>query len=193
MRVCHCAVSSGSDLSDGYGFWCNLMQLLRSHVIIIIVWAMTCAGCGIGSDEPEPTKSGPPATQDPLALNVVQIEFQNLSSVAVDTQFYAAEATSNGLPDGLFVPENLIRTEIGNAATGILSAGESDRIAYPCSDTLAIGTVGGEFLDPNLGSPLGQGPIRFAQSRYQFDCGATLIFEYNHTTGGYTTHIFEER
>lgn len=165
--------------------------------VISGLWAVSCAascaGCGLGADESDPTKGAPAPAQDPLPLNVVQIEFRNLSAAAVDVQFHAADVSTNGLPDALFADGNLETAGIGNAATGILIAGESDQIAFPCSDHLAIGTLGGEFLDPNLGSPLGQGPPRFVQSRYQFDCGATLVFEYNQTTGGYTTHIFEDR
>ena len=160
---------------------------------IILAGTVICVGCGLAPEEGDPPKGSLPPSQDPLPLNVVQIEFRNLSAAAVDVQFHAADVSTNGLPDALFVPANRQTDGIGNAATGILTAGESDQIAYPCSDTLAVGTLGGQFLDPNLGSPLGQGPPRFVQSRYQFDCGANLVFEYNQTTGGYTTHIFEDR
>jgi len=167
--------------------------LSRANAAVIFALTISCVGCGVRSGEDPPAGADPPTAPDSLPINVVQVELRNLSAAAVDTQFYAADISSNGLPDALFIPANLIRTGIGNASTGILAPGERDLIAQPCSDTLAVGTLGGQFLDANLGSPLGQGPPRFMQARYQFDCGAVLLVEYNQTTGGYTTHIFEER
>ena len=163
-------------------------------IAITSLIAIGCVGCravirpGNDTDGQEPS----PAPQPP-ALDTVRIQFRNLSPTAVDTQFYKTDGPVEPLPEDLLLPDNLVQPGIGIGGTGILGPLSVDEITVACSDDLVVGTAGGAFLDADLGTALGTGPVRFLQAPYQFDCGATLVFEYSQTTGGYTVVLFQDK
>ncbi|MCK4660554.1 MAG: hypothetical protein KAV82_13620 [Phycisphaerae bacterium] len=169
-------------------------SLIRMVFVVTPLFGIVCMGCDtpltggdVSSEEPQ---SLPP--EDESSLDVVRIEFRNFSTSAVDTQFYASNEAFDLLPQDLLIPQNLIQTGIGVGGTGILGPLAADEIELPCSELLVVGTAGGKFLDADLGTDLGSGPVRFMQAEYQFDCGATLILEYRQTIDGYTVNLFQE-
>ncbi|MCP4589986.1 MAG: hypothetical protein GY842_04525 [bacterium] len=166
-------------------------------LLVTLFVPIGCAGCSaLGpttgsedrSDAPEPAASA----EEPPSLDSIRIEFRNLSSNAVDTQFYVASEPVAALPDGLLIPENLVQAGIGVGGTGILGPLTTDEVDVTCAEQVVVGTGGGEFLDANLGTVLGQGPVRFMQSDFQFDCGAELVFEYTQTDGGFSVTVFQD-
>jgi hypothetical protein len=167
-------------------------RLWKSALTSIITIA--CVGCTVSTHDNQNGNANnhEPPPDDQPGLNSVRIQFRNLGTNAVDTQFYAADGPFDQLPDDLIVPENLIQAGIGVGGTGILAPFSSDEIELPCSDQLVVGTAGGEFMDADLGNPLGNGPVRFMQAGFQFDCGATLVLEYSQTLGGFTVNLFQE-
>ncbi len=177
---------------------------MRTHVVrslgrraffVTSCFTIICVGCAAPSGgwvEEDDTGPEPPASPSQPAMDEVQIEFRNLASTAVDTQFYFTDEPVEPLPEGLLVPDNLRQSGIGVGGTGIIGPGTLDSIEVPCSAELVVGTAGGEFLDADLGTLLGNGPARFLQAGYQFDCGATIIFEYGETFGEYTVDVYQD-
>ena len=166
------------------------------HVLAVITLLMTiiCIGCSAlpNGDGDNGDGAEPLASSESPSLDSVRIQFRNLSTTAVDTQFYATDEPVEPLPGGLLTPDNLLRAGIGIGGTGILGPLSVDAIDLPCSETLVVGTTGGEFMDADLGTVLGNGTVRFMQAPFQFDCGAILVFEYSETTGGYSVILFQE-
>ena len=62
-----------------------------------------------------------------------------------------------------------------------------DEITFPCTDRTIVGTAGGEYLDPDLGTSLTTGQSRVVQVGINFDCGNTIIFTFTGADGEYTT------
>ena len=171
----------------------KVASLNRMMFAVTSLCTVLCIGCGtLRVSDGDADGEEPPAAVEPPSLDSVRVEFRNLSTTAVDTQFYTTEDPTALLPDDLLVPDNLRQSGIGVAGTGILGPFHIDQVELSCSENLVLGTAGGEFLDADLGTVLGQGPVRFMQTGFQFDCGVTLVFEYSQTTGGYTVILFQE-
>ncbi|MHC4236247.1 MAG: hypothetical protein ACYSUQ_14110 [Planctomycetota bacterium] len=106
----------------------------------------------------------------------VSIRFVNTSDLDVDTQFYAANEALENPREDLFQPRFRIQESIGVAGTGIVQAGTQDEITFPCSANTFLGTAGGEFRDPDRGTLLATGQLRFSRVGDSFDCGNTVVF-----------------
>jgi hypothetical protein len=117
----------------------------------------------------------------------IRVRFLNQSDVDVETNFFAANEEMIVPRDDLFQDNFKITSAIGVAGTGIVRAGETDEIAYPCGDWTAVGTLGGRYLDPNLGTELSVGQRRVLTVGDNFDCGDTILFAYTGSNGGYFT------
>jgi len=115
----------------------------------------------------------------------IRIRLVNDSDVDVDTQFYAANTALENPAEELFAPAYRVQAGIGVAGTGIVQADTDDEIVLPCGADTIIGTAGGQFLDPDTGTPLGQGQTRLLTVGSNFDCGNTLIFGYTGNGGDY--------
>jgi len=171
-------------------------KIRSKYVLTVLTLLMTSTwvGCVAMPDGGEDNGDGsePATSPEPPSLDSVRIRFRNLSTTAVDTQFYAADAPAEPLHESLLVPANLLQAGIGIGGTGILGPLSVDALDLPCSETLVVGTTGGEFIDADLGTVLGSGTVRFMQAPFQFDCGTILVFEYSETTGGYNTILYQE-
>lgn len=159
--------------------------------LAVVGWSVGCNATGSAreasaedqSDNSETTDGGD--TQP--AEDEVVVKFINLSDVVVDPEFYATNDALDDPGDELFVPAYRIQTGIGLAATSRLASGESDEITYPCTETTLLGTAGGKYLDPELGTTLATGQLRWVEVEINFDCGNRIIFTYRGENGTYTT------
>ena len=172
-------------------------KALRSFTAICVVTfvvAIVCIGCRYSSSDSNDNggNSGPPVNDNETGPGSVRIVLRNASPAAVETQFYATDEPLAKLPDDLLVSTNLVLSGIGVGGTGLLPPLSTDELELACSDTLTLGTAGGQFVEADLGTPLGKGEIRFMQAGYQFDCGATIIVEYSQTLGGYAVSMYAD-
>lgn len=165
----------------------------RAGLVVLAVFTAGGGGCGVSSDGEDPSGQPSPGSTEGPPVDSISVQFRNLSDGAVDTQFYVSPEPLEQLPEELIVPENLRQSGIGVGGTGILPPFSADELELSCSDALVVGTAGGELIDDNLGTVLGQGPVRFMESGFQFDCGETLVFEYTRTLAGFTVHLFQDR
>ena len=76
---------------------------------------------------------------------------------------------------------------IGAFGSGVVQSGQADEISFPCTDTTVLGTAGGKYRDPDLGTLLGSGQARIIEVSLNFDCGNTIIFTYRGEGGEYST------
>lgn len=126
------------------------------------------------------------------AADEVLVRFINLSDADVDTQFHATNMSLDDPPNDLIDPQFAVQTELGVFGSGVLLTDQTgefsvDEITFPCSETTILGTAGGEYLDPDLGTPLATGQSRVVQVGINFDCGNTIIFTFTGSEGEYTT------
>jgi len=158
-------------------------------------------GCTVEVTPTDPPPSvgngGGNGGSDPDDETIV-VRLRNLSpSQAVDVEFYAASGVVENVVATLFVDENRIGRGnavdgqgIGQANQGILNSGEQDAIAFPCGQSLAVGTNGGIFLDEETGEVQGQGANSvWAAEGAQFFCGATIVFEYSAEGSTFATNL----
>ncbi|MFQ5491132.1 MAG: hypothetical protein ACE5GE_10450 [Phycisphaerae bacterium] len=115
-----------------------------------------------------------------------------MSDVDVDTQFHATNESLQDPPNDLIDPRFAVQTELGVFGSGVLLTdvtGEFsvDEITFPCTETTVLGTAGGEYLDPDQGTPLTTGQSRVVQAGINFDCGNTIIFTFTGSDGQYST------
>lgn len=136
------------------------------------------AGADHQADSPEELQAG---------LDQVVIRFLNSSDVDVDTEFYATNEPLNDPRTELFATEYRIQVGIGAFGSGVVQSGQADEIAFPCTDTTVLGTAGGKYRDPDLGTLLGSGLARIIEVSLNFDCGNTIIFTYRGEDGEYST------
>lgn len=148
--------------------------------------AGTLAGCSVGV-MPELVQPGETVQ---VPEDMVGIRFTNLTiTEAVDVQFYASDGPLDDLPDGLFVPGNLVTANIGVAGTGIIQPWREDSTLLPCTPGFTIGTRGGAFADNESGEPRGLGTARWAQEGPLGLCGSVVTFEYAGRDGEFTTTL----
>ncbi len=142
------------------------------------------AGETNGNDNSDDTNDNADALVDP---NEVLVRFLNLTDVDVDTEFYAANEPLADPTTELFSDAYLVQAGIGVFGSGVVLAGQTDEIVLPCADATALGTAGGRYLDPDLGTVLAEGQTRLVTAGLNFDCGNTLIFSFRGAAGDYTT------
>jgi len=122
--------------------------------------------------------------------DVITIRFRNLTArEAVNVEFHATNSELAVVPDDLFTPANLINASVGVAGTGIVQPVNVDIIEYRCTDTLTIGTAGGEFLDNESGEFRGRGAPRWLQEGPLALCGSVVTFEFLGDGGSFMTVV----
>lgn len=150
-------------------------------LVLVGIWLTGCgvsasvraSGGGGGSSDGNGGGGSSPAGEDEI-----RVRFVNSSDLDVDTQFYAANEPLDDPREDLFQPKYRIQESIGVAGTGIVQAGTQDEITFPCSTNTFVGTAGGEFLDPDRGTLVATGQLRFSRVGDSFDCGNTVVFGY---------------
>jgi hypothetical protein len=166
------------------GYARTLSNALWAGVLSAVAGAL--AGCS-GGVMPELVQPGDTVQ---VPEDMVAIRFANLTiAEAVDVQFYASDGPLDDLPDDLFVPANLVTTNIGVAGTGIIQPWREDFTLLPCTPGFTIGTRGGAFLDDESGEPRGVGTARWAQDGPLGLCGSVVTFEYAGRDGEFTTAL----
>ena len=158
-------------------------------VIMPCTLALLFSGCAFDVGLPNGSGDDADRQRDDVGIDTVLVAFVNLTSVDVDTEFYASNEEMTDVEAELFVPANRIQVGIGVAGTGILLSGTDDSIEVPCTDDLVLGTTGGTFKDPDLGTSLGTGDVRILTEGLVFDCGDTLTFTYSEDNGEFTVDI----
>ena len=158
-------------------------------VIVPCTFALLLAGCGVELGSLGGNGDDADRQRDDVGIDSVLVAFVNLTSVDVDTEFYASNEEMTDVEEELFVPANRIQVGIGVAGTGILLSGTDDSIEVPCTDDLVLGTTGGTFKDPDLGTSLGTGDVRILTEGLVFDCGDALTFTYSENNGEFTVDI----
>ena len=141
-------------------------------------------GSGSGGDG-----SNAPPVEPPADATTVVVQLVNETTAVVETQFYAAANLTNPSPADLFVPENLMTNGVGVASTGLLIPRTADDVEIPCTQNLVLGVAGGRFLDPDLGTEIGQGTRRIVPAGWVFDCGAVIVFTYKGESIGYSVDV----
>lgn len=112
------------------------------------------------------------------------------SREAVNVDFHASVAAIG--PDvgtELFQNANRLAGLVGIAGSGLLQPGQADIVRWTCEDGVAVGTLGGTFLDANTGEVLGSGQRRWAQAGAQFTCGDLIVISFGATNDGYRTDM----
>jgi hypothetical protein len=137
-----------------------------------------------GGGSSQPSNGG---TSGGAADDQIKVRFFNDSDAAVDTQFYATNDLLEDPTEDLFQPQYRIQTGVGLAGSGLLEVNTDDEIGFPCTENTIVGTEGGEFQDPDLGTLLATGQQRILRVGDNFDCGNTIIFAYTGSSGNYTT------
>ncbi len=158
-------------------------------VILPCSLALLLSGCGVDIGSTDGNSDDADRQRDDVGGDIVLVAFANLTSVDVDTEFYASNEPMTDVAAELFVPANRIQVGIGVAGTGILLSGTADAIEVPCTDDLVLGTTGGTFKDPDLGTALGTGDVRILTEGRVFDCGDMLTFTYAEDDGEFTVDI----
>jgi len=152
-------------------------------------FALALSACGVSVDLPHLNGDGTGNQRDDVASENVLVAFVNLTTVDVDTEFYATNEPLDDKQTDLFVPGNRIQVGIGVAGTGILLSGTEDAIEFPCTPDLVLGTTGGTFKDPDLGTALGMGDARILSVGLIFDCGDAMTFTYGQEDGEFTVDV----
>ena len=172
---------------------------IGNGLLIILAVVVGVAGCTVaprgatddaadeGTETPAPTPVGGGAD-----LNTVLVRFVNATSAVVETQFYTTNDPVENVPDDLFQPANLITVGVGVAGRGLLIPLSADTIEIPCTEDLLLGTTGGRFQDPDLGTELGTGPARWLEEGAVFDCGASIEFTYAEEGDEFTVDVTHE-
>lgn len=170
-----------------HGRYVRLVGLVMNGVAVCVL-----AGCGVSIGSPNGSGGGgddDDRQSGDVAADTVLVAFANSTSIDVDTEFYASNEPMTDVEAELFVPANRIQVGIGVAGTGILLAGTADAIEVSCSDNLVLGTTGGTFKDPDLGTALGMGDMRILSEGLVFDCGDVLTFTYSQDGDDYSVDI----
>ena len=109
---------------------------------------------------------------------------------AVQVEFYATNEPLEAIPEELWVDgTHLILKGIGLAGSGLLAPLAEDEIQFECTETLIIGTLGGEFRDTETGEMLGRGSELFVPLGGFPLCGRTAVYTYSSTGGEYQTRF----
>jgi hypothetical protein len=119
----------------------------------------------------------------------ISVRFVNTTQAVVETEFYTTNGPIANVPGDLFDTGNLVTRGIGVAGRGLLPPATADTIELPCTVGMLVGTTGGRFEDPDLGTLLGEGVQRYVIQGAVFDCGATVTFTYKVTEAGFTTEV----
>jgi hypothetical protein len=128
-----------------------------------------------------------PGSSDQADIDQIVVRFFNASDADVDTEFYATNEPLEDPATDLFSAENRVQVGIGAFGSGVVQSGDNDQIDFPCTENTVVGTAGGRYRDPDLGTLLGTGQARVIEVGLNFDCGNTIIFTYTGDNGDYST------
>jgi len=112
----------------------------------------------------------------------------NATTAALRTELYASIEPMSYFPEDLFAAGNLVTAGIGVGGTGVVGPGLTDHVTLECTGTLALGTPGGVFLDPETGEELGTGTQQYLRSTLTL-CARLITITYSETAEGYETVI----
>jgi hypothetical protein len=152
------------------------------------LFLLVLAACSVVI-EPNPG-NGNGGSQEPPP-EFVTIRFINASSdQAVQVEFYATNEPLEAIPDELFADDTyLVNQSIGVAGSGLLEPQSGDEIDFECTETLTIGTLGGEFRDNETGEVLGRGNEVYKAPGGFSLCGGTAVFTYSSAGDEYVTRF----
>ncbi len=159
------------------------------HVLIPLgLYVLLLGACSV-IIEPNPG-NGNGGSQDPPP-EFVTIRFINASpDQALQVEFYATDEPLEAIPDDLFADDTyLVRESIGLAGSGLLGPQSEDEIQFQCTETLTIGTLGGEFRDNETGEVLGRGDQVYKAPGGFSLCGGTAVFTYSSADGEHQTRF----
>ena len=161
---------------------------LRNSLLMLGMCATLVGACSL-TIEPNPRNDNG-GSQDPPP-EFLTIRFVNASpDQAVQVQFYATNEPLDAIPEELFADDAyLVQESIGLAGSGLLAPLDQDEIQFECTETLTIGTLGGEFRDNETGEILGRGGELFVPPGGFPLCGRTAVYTYSSTGGDHQTRF----
>jgi hypothetical protein len=118
--------------------------------------------------------------------NSIRVVFENLTTKALDVEFYHTANQVTDVDAELFIEANRL-TDVGFAGTGLLEPLTTETVDISCDQARTIGTNGGLFRDADDGSELGRGTRRVLVLNESIQCGETLRLRYTETAGGFET------
>ena len=158
--------------------------------IVLVSWPgiMLVTACSVTIDPNPGDHNG--GSQDPPP-EFVTIRFVNASAdQAIQVEFYATNEPLDAIPEELFADETyLVQESIGLAGSGLLAPLSEDEIQFDCTETLTIGTLGGEFRHNETGEVLGRGDELYKAPGGFSLCGGTAVYTYSSTGGEYKTRF----
>ena len=161
---------------------------IRNTLLVVGLSIMLVTACSV-TIEPIPRNDNG-GSQDPPP-EFVTIRFVNASpDQALQVEFYATNEPLEAIPEDLFADDiYLVLESIGVAGSGLLEPGDQDEIQFDCTETLTIGTLGGEFRDNETGEVLGRGDELYKAPGGFSLCGGTAVYTYSSTGGEYQTRF----
>ncbi len=177
-----------------------MIAWVKNTALFAMMGLAVCAsGCGSLSEIlvpllPAADDGSVGMTPPEVQPDVVTVIFRNLSTTdAVDVQYFAVEASLADVQNELFVEENAVSRTLGVAGTGILEPGSVDFLELSCSDTLTLGTLGGNFFNNDTGDPTGSGTPRWVQELGLGLCRSVVTIAYDTEGNVFSTNITIER
>lgn len=123
-----------------------------------------------------------------VASDSIRVRFVNQTSWALGVQFHVSAV--QGQPDSvLFISANQITQGIGFAGQGFIPPGDVDEVLLGVAQARMIGTLGGDFVDPDTGESAGTGQRRVLILDQQYFGGETITFVFAEVFGRYETRL----
>jgi hypothetical protein len=145
----------------------------------LLIGLALCAASGCVQVEPPGNGGGEPAT--------ITVRWINATASALDPQFYSSPEPLGDPAVMLFVPQYQVLDGVGFAGSGLIPGGQFDEVVIDCETVATIGTLGGEFRNPDTGEPSGTGQQRILSAPLNFVCGDTIVFTYRSGPEGFRT------
>ena len=156
---------------------------------LVVCVASTLTGCSLDilPETPNENDNGDNGGMG-VPSRVVEVRLRNLTAdIAVDVELHVSSEPVANLPDDLFAEENFFGVGIGLGANGRIGPGQQEVFDVDCDEGMAIGTLGGSFLNAETGELLGSGNQKWLQEGAQFNCGAVILFEYRGEVDDFST------
>lgn len=160
-------------------------------VSAMILTGLMLSGCFMAlPNTGDGANGGSPSDGDRPEDRVVIVRFKNFTlDEAVDVEFFATNLPLSNLPDDLFLDIYRFTASVGIAGTGFVEPLVQDRIEFPCTNQLTLGTRGGRFVDNETGEFRGIGQPRWVTEGPLSLCGSVVTFEYHGNGLEFTTKL----